>query len=76
MVGAAASRLFSLNGLTWPVATDGNRIQIGCQLHTVEKWQAFDDTAIAAMAREALNFWKAHKALILTVAATRKELTK
>ena len=31
------------------------RIQIGCQSHTIDKWENFDDNAISRMDRGALE---------------------
>jgi len=66
--------LIVINGLIWPVATDGKNIQIGCQQHAVEDWQAFDDKAISMMDRMALDFWKQFKATVLAMAEYRRSL--
>jgi hypothetical protein len=72
--GSTAENLLSLNGLRWPVSTDGARIQIGCQNHSTADWQAFDDAAIVAMdGRDALRFWRTYKATILAMAQLRKD---
>ena len=70
--GEPAKNLLSLNGLRWPVSTDGRSIQIGCKHHSVENWRNFDDRAIAKMDEEALTFWKWHKDMVLGLAETRK----
>ena len=45
-------------------------IEIGCQFHPIGAWSAFDDAAIAAMGgRDALRFWREHKAVIMALAA-------
>ena len=72
--GGPAKALLSLNGLRWPVSTDGKSIQIGCQHHSVEDWRNFDDRVIARMDGGALTFWKAHKAMILSLAEVRKNM--
>ena len=61
-----------MNGLRWPIATDGQRIQIGCQLHTVGEWQGFTDAEICNMASGALELWRAYKPAIMQLAQTRK----
>ena len=66
--------LIAINGLTWPVATDGKQIQIGCQLHTAENWAAFDDDTILRMDCRALNFWKLFKPTVLAMAEYRKSV--
>ena len=70
--GGPAKALLSLNGLRWPVSTDGKSIQIECQHHTVEEWRAFDDREIDTMHEEALTFWKAHKDLVMSLAEVRR----
>ena len=57
-------------GLRWPISILDEHMQIGCQLHTLAAWADFDDAAIAAMdGRDALRFWRAHKAGLLAMAA-------
>jgi hypothetical protein len=45
-------------------------MQIGCQLHTISEWSAFDDRKIISMDRAALRFWRAHKESLLALAAS------
>ena len=72
--GGPAKALLSLNGLRWPVSTDGKSIQIGCQHHSVDEWRAFDDRVIAKMDEEALTFWKKYKLVVLDLAEVRKSV--
>ena len=72
--GGPAKALLSLNGLRWPVSTDGKSIQIGCQHHSVDEWRAFDDRVIARMDKEALTFWKKYKLVVLDLAEVRKNM--
>ena len=72
--GEPAKNLLSLNGLRWPVSTDGKSIQIGCQHYSVDEWRAFDDRMIARMDSGALEFWKWHKEMILSLAEVRKNM--
>ena len=72
--GEPAKALLSINGLRWPVSTDGKSIQIGCQHHSVDEWRAFDDRVIAKMDSDALDFWKAHKDMVLDLAKVRKDM--
>ena len=72
--GGPAKALLSLNGLRWPVSTDGKSIQIGCQHYSVDEWRAFDDRVIAKMDLAALEFWKAHKDMVLGLAEVRKNM--
>lgn len=72
--GAPAKALLSINGLRWPVSTDGKSIQIGCQHHSVDEWRAFDDRVIASMDDAALEFWKKYKLVVLDLAEVRKDM--
>ena len=72
--GEPAKALLSVNGLRWPVSTDGKSIQIGCRHHSVDEWRTFDDRVIARMDEEALTFWKWHKEMILSLAEVRKSM--
>ena len=72
--GEPAKNLLSLNGLSWPVSTDGKSIQIGCQHHSVDEWRAFDDRVIAKMDSAALEFWKEYKLVVLDLAEVRKNM--
>lgn len=54
----------TMHGLRWPVNVWGNRMSIGCQMHTLEAWYSFDDATINAMHGEALSWWTTHKAFI------------
>ena len=73
-MGAEAKNLLSINGLRWPVSTDGKSIQIGCQHHSVELWANFGDGEISCMAEESLDFWHAFKDLVLVLAKTRADM--
>ena len=45
---------------------------IGCQVHTLAEWAAFDDTAIAAMdGKAALTYWRKYKGALFALAATQ-----
>jgi len=59
-----------IDGLRWGVTIINGHIKIGCQFHGIGAWSAFDDAAIAAMdGRDALRFWREHKAVIMALAA-------
>ena len=60
--------LLQLTGLTWPVLIFDNHIKIGCKFYTTNEWENFSDFKIKQMAPKALNFWKKHKDLIITLA--------
>ena len=58
-----------LSGLHWFVTILDAHMQIGCELHSLADWAAFDDRRIASMdGREALRFWRAHKESLLALA--------
>ena len=59
-----------LSGLHWMVYILDDHMQIGCELHSLADWSAFDDARILQMdGRDALRFWRAKKAALLALAA-------
>mgnify|MGYP000883531526 CR=1 FL=1 len=63
----------SICNLRWPVLITGQQMQIGCQLHKHEDWEAFDNAAIAAMdGRDALRFWQANREWLLVACKAHK----
>ncbi len=58
-----------VSGLTWPVLILDTHMQIGCELHSLAEWEAFDNERIASMdGAEARRFWKANKDWLLACA--------
>ena len=56
-------------GLHWTVTILDAHMQIGCELHSLADWSAYDDARINEMdGREALRFWRAHKDALLAMA--------
>jgi len=54
-----------LAGLTWPVTITDSHMTIGCQTHSLTEWWSYDNRTIIAMdSRNALKFWRAHKAML------------
>jgi hypothetical protein len=69
--GDASKTPICVSGLRWAVTITDSHMRIGCQFHPLTAWCDFDDKTIAAMdGREALRFWRQHKALLLGLAAT------
>jgi hypothetical protein len=57
-------------GLDYSVTILDQHMQIGCELHTLAEWAAFDDRRIAEMdGVRARKFWDAQKAGLLAMAA-------
>ena len=55
-------------GLRWDVVINGTGdMRIGCQNHKVEEWKSFDDQRISRMDSNALDFWKQHKLMLLSM---------
>jgi uncharacterized protein YjbI with pentapeptide repeats len=54
--------VISLQTLKYPITYTKDAIQIGCQQHSIEEWESFDDRAIRCMDEGALDWWKSHKA--------------
>ena len=58
-----------LQGLRWEVEIADAHMKIGCQVHSLAEWAAFDDAQIAAMdGKDALRFWRSHKDFLLGMA--------
>ena len=56
-------------GLRYPITILDAHMQVGCELHTLAEWEAFDDASIVAMdGKDALTFWRAHKSALLAMA--------
>ena len=54
---------------TWPVTYTSTHMQIGCQLHKLSDWWAFDDEQIGCMDSKALAFWRTWKPMLQTIIA-------
>ena len=67
--GVTASRgVIQLLGLRWTVTIFDVHMRIGCQMHSLDDWAAFDDRQIAAMdGAQALRFWRQHKTTLLAL---------
>jgi len=48
----------------WPVAYTETHLQIGCQLHPIAEWWAFDDEEIDIMEEQALQWWRQWKPIL------------
>jgi hypothetical protein len=58
-----------ISGLHWFVTILDTHMQIGCQLHSLADWAAFDDRQITEMdGRDALRFWRENKDALLGMA--------
>lgn len=55
---------------TWPVTYTATHMQIGCQLHPLSDWWAFDDEQIGRMDPRALKWWAVWKPILQTIIAT------
>jgi uncharacterized protein YjbI with pentapeptide repeats len=54
----------------WSIYILDHHMQIGCELHALSEWAAFDDARIAQMdGRQALRFWRKYKTALLAMAA-------
>ena len=59
---------------TYLISYYKNILNIGCQSHTIEQWEAFTDEAINSMDYGALEWWKLNKDIVITLA--KREVTK
>ena len=55
---------------TWDVTYTATHMQIGCQLHALSEWWAFDDEEISGMDSRALAWWKVWKPIIQKIVET------
>ena len=56
-------------GLAYPVTILDDRMQIGCELHSLAEWEAFDDERISKMdGVAARRFWRMMKDALLAIA--------
>ena len=56
--------LACMNAGKYQVVAAKDRIAIGCQMHAVNEWRAFDDDTIARMGSGALEWWNKWKELV------------
>ena len=62
-----------ISGLEYPIYILDQHMQIGCELHTIAEWTAFDNERISRMdGVTARRFWGAHRASLLALAASDK----
>ncbi len=52
----------------WTAYIQKDSIRIGGQNHSIGEWEAFSDSSIAEMHKEALAWWKENKAIVLGIA--------
>ena len=58
-------------GLPYPILIFDQHMKIGCELHLIAEWTAFDNERISRMdGTRARRFWDRHKAAILALAAS------
>lgn len=57
----------------WYVTITPDRVFIGCQVHTLDRWKNFSDAEIAEMDAHALEWWREHKNKIMELAIEAKE---
>jgi hypothetical protein len=48
----------------WNIVIYSNRMQIGCENHSILEWMRFTDDVISGMNSKALEFWKIYKPII------------
>ena len=66
--GDACVSPINIIGLYWAVTITDRHMQIGCERHLIEEWAEFDDRRILQMdGKEALTFWRSHKATLLGI---------
>jgi len=58
-----------ITGFKWPVTIFEHHMKIGCEIHRISDWKAFDDKRINEMNLGALDFWKKNKQFLLSACA-------
>ena len=51
----------------WPVTYTAERMQIGCQFHTLAEWWSFTDEEIGRMDSKALDWWQVWKPILQNI---------
>ena len=67
--GDAQVSPINIIGLKWTVTITDAQMTIGCQTHLLASWWAFSEREIIAMDRQALKFWKLHRAYFQAICA-------
>jgi hypothetical protein len=53
-----------ISGLRWHIIIFDKDMRIGCEYHSLTDWWSYDDTRIADMDSDALDFWMQNKAML------------
>ena len=62
-----------ITGLRWVVYISGTgNMRIGCQNHSIKRWDNFSDELINRMDDCALEFWKQHKEMLMGICNSYK----
>ena len=62
-----------IGGLIWSICISESYLEIGCQRHTHDKWENFDDETIQEMESRASEFWKQNKSWLLAACEAHRE---
>ena len=60
-----------ITGLCWPIRIGDTHMRVGCQIHTLDRWNTFSDALISRMDCEALAFWRQWKEPLLAMARAK-----
>jgi uncharacterized protein YjbI with pentapeptide repeats len=52
-------------GLHWDIIIFDSHMKIGCEFHSIKKWNTYSDNRISEMNGYALEFWKKSKEFIM-----------
>lgn len=65
------SQPIQILGLRWLITIRANNtMKIGCQDHSLESWENFNDEEIEIMSYSAPIFWKQYKTMVMSLAKT------
>ena len=54
-----------LSKMNYQIIMVKNQIQIGCEIHSLKEWENFTDMEINEMYKDALDWWKQNKEMII-----------
>lgn len=64
-----SNKALVLTGLSYPICFTLGKIKIGCQEHTIEQWESFEDKDLIEMGlRVASKFWKENRDFVISIA--------
>lgn len=70
-VGNIERPVIVVSGLRWTVTIMPEHMRIGCQVHSIDRWDSFSEHDIDMMDEDALSFWKKYKSVLMSLARSQ-----